>query len=69
MRLLTWPSAVLIIDHIRVFVIHAVLAAQVSVSARQILMAVPDELSVMSRTPDHDADCQCATSHHRKSNK
>ena len=59
----------LIIDHIRVFVIHSLLTAEVCVILRQVLMCVPDRLLVMSWTPYHDADHQCATRHDSEPNK
>lgn len=46
----------LIIDHVRVFVIHTILPVEVSMIVRQVLMAVFDRLLVMRRTPDHDTD-------------
>lgn len=59
----------LIIDHVWVFVIDAILAVEVSVIVLQVLMGVFDRLLVMSRTPDHNADQQCATGHDSESNK
>ena len=49
--------------------IGAAVSVQVSMVIRQILMAVPDTLLIMGRTPDHDADRQCATCHDNEPNK
>ena len=59
----------LIIDYVRVFVIHTILPVEVSVVDRQVLMGVFDRLLVMRRTPDHDTDHQCATCHDSEPDK
>ena len=59
----------LIVDHIGVFVICTILAVEVNVIIRQVLMGVFDRLLVMSWTPDHYTDRQCATSHDNEPNK
>lgn len=46
----------LIIDHVWMFVIRTLVAVDVRVIARQILMAVLDRILVMGWTPNHDAD-------------
>jgi hypothetical protein len=68
-RLPIRPATMLIINDIWMFMIGAAVSVQVSMVIRQILMAVPDTLLIMGRTPDHDADRQCATCHDNEPNK